>query len=172
METGRNAIAKLLRWIIGLPGTGSDVPLSVTIERIADPSGKAEVWTRNFGGTRFSSRLHVGAKSGLHETFGPITFALGLAARDDGLTLPVTSARCFGLPLPRFLLPLSEAREYADEEGRFRFDVKLTLPFFGLLTHYRGWLVPAGSTCSTSGLTAAVPNEPASDDNAFDSLSI
>jgi NAD(P)-dependent dehydrogenase (short-subunit alcohol dehydrogenase family) len=172
IETGTNPVARLLRWMIGLPGTGRNIPLNFTIERLADQDGKAEIWTRNFGGTRFSSRLHIDAKGVLHETFGAARFALGLAALDGGLTLPVSSARCFGLPLPRFLIPVSEAREYADEEGRFRFDVKLTLPFFGLLAHYCGWLVPAAAACLASGLAAAPRKSPASEDKAFDSLSM
>ena len=43
------------------------------------------------------------------------------------------------------MLPRSEAREDVDEQGRFRFDIRLTLPVIGLLTHYRGWLVPAAA---------------------------
>ena len=33
------------------------------------------------------------------------------------------------------------AREY-EADGRFHFDVPITLPLVGLLIHYRGWLVP------------------------------
>lgn len=142
IATGRNPVARLLRRIIGLPEAGSDIPLTVSVERFDDTEAKAESWTRNFGGVRFTSRLHEEAGV-LHERFGPVTFRLGLAARDGGLELPVVSARCCGIPMPRFLLPRSQAREDVDEHGRFRFDVKLTLPFFGLLTHYRGWLAPA-----------------------------
>ena len=142
ITTGATLMARLLRRIISLPEAGSDVPLSVSVERIEGSSGQAESWTRNFGGARFTSRLHADAGM-LHERFGPITFRLGLSACDGGITLPVVSARCLGIPLPAFLLPRSQAREDVDEQGRFRFDVKLTLPGFGLLTHYRGWLVPA-----------------------------
>ena len=46
------------------------------------------------------------------------------------------------LGLPRFLAPRSDTREYQDEQGRFRFDVRLSLPLIGLLAHYRGWLMP------------------------------
>ena len=44
------------------------------------------------------------------------------------------------LPMPLALAPLMSAREY-EEEGRFRFDVRLALPLLGPLVHYRGWLV-------------------------------
>jgi hypothetical protein len=145
IETGNSFIARLLCKIIGQPPAGRDIPLTLSIERIASPSGPAEIWTRNFGGARFSSRLSTTAGGELWEAFGPFSFRLGLAARGGGLELPVAEMRCLGLPLPSFLQPKSEAREYADIEGRFHFDVKLTLPLIGLLTHYRGWLLPAGS---------------------------
>lgn len=142
IATGGHPVTWLLRRIIGLPEASADVPVTVSVDRFDADGGKTERWTRNFGGIRFSSRLH--AEGGvLHERFGPITFRLGLAARHRGLDLPVLSARCCGIPLPRFLLPRSQAREEVDAQGRFTFDVKLTLPLLGLLTHYRGWLVPA-----------------------------
>ncbi|MDR6871037.1 hypothetical protein J2Y55_002045 [Bosea sp. BE125] len=143
IETGNGVIARLLRKIIGLPPAGRDIPLTFSIERIASPSGPAEIWTRNFGGVRFSSRLSTHAGGELWEAFGPLSFKLGLAVDGGGLELPVATMRCLGLPLPSFLQPKSEAREYADTEGRFHFDVKLTLPVIGLLTHYKGWLLPA-----------------------------
>lgn len=144
IEAGTHPLARLVRRFIGLPPAGSDVPVTVTIERITGADGEAELWTRNFGGKRFMSRLSVDGRGELEEAFGPVRFRLGVAASGDGLALPVTGARCLGIPVPRILLPRSEAREFVDEQGRFRFDIKLSLPFVGLLTHYRGWLVPAG----------------------------
>jgi hypothetical protein len=47
-----------------------------------------------------------------------------------------------GVPVPKVFRPQSDAREFVDEQGRFNFDVKITLPFVGLLAHYRGWLGP------------------------------
>lgn len=145
IEAGTHPLARLARRIIGLPPAGRDVPVTVSIERTIDAAGPAEIWTRNFGGARFSSRLSVDASGALWERFGPIRFRLGLTARDGGLILPVTAARCFGIPLPRVLLPISEAREHIDEQGRFCFDIRLTLPGMGLLTHYCGWLEPKGA---------------------------
>jgi hypothetical protein len=142
VENGRSSVARLIRWMIGLPVTGEDVPVTVSVERTAIETGRAEIWTRNFDGTRFSSRLHLDAEGRLEERFGPITFRLGLAMRQGRVELPVVAARFCGVPLPRLLLPSSEAVERVDEEGRFHFDVKLTLPVFGLLVRYAGWLMP------------------------------
>jgi saccharopine dehydrogenase-like NADP-dependent oxidoreductase len=156
ISTGANPVSRLLRRMIGLPEAGSDVPLSVSVERIEGGAGPAEAWTRNFGGARFASRLYADANM-LHERFGPISFQLGLSADKGGIALPVLSARCFGIPLPAFLLPRSLAREDVDELGRFRVDVKLTLPGVGLLTHYRGWLVPASPSSNKLETTSGLP---------------
>ncbi|POR51412.1 SDR family oxidoreductase [Bosea psychrotolerans] len=161
IETGNGFIAQLLRKIIGLPPAGRDIPLTFSIERIASSSGPAEIWTRNFGGVRFSSRLSTRAGGELWEAFGPLSFGVGLAVAGDGLELPVATMRCLGLPLPSFLQPKSQAREYADAEGRFHFDVKLTLPVIGLLTHYKGWLVPAGGADEARPESAPAASHPA-----------
>lgn len=150
IETGSHPLARLLRWLIGLPSAARDLPVTVTVDRMTDAEGEAEVWTRNFGGSRFSSRLSVDGRGRLEEAFGPMRFGLDVAASADGLALAVSGARCLGIPLPRLLLPRAEAREHADDQGRFRFDIRLTLPFVGLVTHYRGWLAPAGGTVTRS----------------------
>ena len=133
-----NPLAWLIGAIVGFPPASPDVPVTVTIER----SGDGEVWTRDFGGRRFSSRLTL--KDGqLREQFGPLTFTLALSASAQGTAMPVAGWRLFGLPMPRFLAPRSEAFETQDADGAFRFDVRLTLPPGIALAHYRGWLRPA-----------------------------
>lgn len=154
VAVGGSLAARLLHHIIGLPPASRDIPLAVTIDRIDATTGPVEIWTRNFGGRRFASRLSTSPDGALTERFGPLSFKLGLTPADGGLALPVTGLRCLGLPLPRALWPRSESREFVDDEGRFRFDVKLTLPLVSLLTHYRGWLVPAGEA-----LTPPEPDE-------------
>ncbi|GLK57630.1 saccharopine dehydrogenase-like NADP-dependent oxidoreductase [Methylopila capsulata] len=142
VEGGRSPVARLVRWVIGLPRPGADVPVTVSVEREASGGGGEEIWTRTFGGTRFSSRLRRDADGKLVERFGPLTFRLGLAASEGRISLPVLDAQLWGVPLPSLLRPRCEAVERADEEGRFRFDVTLTLPVFGLLVRYAGWLKP------------------------------
>lgn len=142
VANGRNPIARLLRWIIGLPKAGNDIPITVSVDRLTSDGDVAEVWTRNFGGSRFSSRLHLDRQGRLHERFGPVAFRLGADVHHERVSLPIVSARFLGLPLPRILVPHSDAFEETDAEGRFRFDVKLTLPLVGLLVHYTGWLAP------------------------------
>ncbi|MNY78176.1 hypothetical protein D3C86_2183260 [compost metagenome] len=45
------------------------------------------------------------------------------------------------VPLPLWLAPSSEAREWAEGEV-FCFDVPIALPGIGEVVHYRGWLRP------------------------------
>ena len=71
-----------------------------------------------------------------------MTFLLRLAVKDGGLHYPVIAGRCLGLPLPRFMLPHSIAREY-EVDGGFQFDVALYAPLRGgLIVRYAGYLRP------------------------------
>jgi NAD(P)-dependent dehydrogenase (short-subunit alcohol dehydrogenase family) len=139
IENGSSLPARLISRVFGLPQASAAIPVEVSVEREADGS---ETWTRNFGGEEFHSVIKPGSNGRLTEWFGPLGFDLALSASEDGLRPPVTRWRLFGLPMPQFLPPISEATETLDAQGRLQFDVRLTLPFFGLLTHHRGWLKP------------------------------
>ena len=56
-------------------------------------------------------------------------------------------------------MPKSETFEEVGKDGRFRFDVSISLPLIGLLVRYRGWLEPASSAqgFSSTGSPAAAP---------------
>ncbi len=131
-------MARIAAWIAGFAPTGRDVPVEVTI----DADETREIWTRNFAGHRFRSILrHKAGRT--TEQFGPATFTLGLSVDGEELDYPVGAGRAFGLiPIPRFLVPVSVTRERVDPEGRFVFDVRISLRSGALIGHYRGWLVP------------------------------
>jgi hypothetical protein len=145
IEAGRGLLARLIGRLIGLPTSGRDVPVVVSVERVGRRDGRApdEIWTRNFGGKRLTSRLSIGPRGGLTERFGSISFRLMLDARREGLVWSLTGWRCCGVPMPRWLAPRSDAREFASDDGRFRFDVRVTVPLVGDLVHYCGWLKPS-----------------------------
>jgi hypothetical protein len=125
--------------LFGLPTTAADVP--VRVEMRTDRDG--EVWTRDFGGYRFRSRLAPsGWRGRVTERFGPFTFDLVLTASAAGLDLEVIGGRLGLLRLPGILHPVSRATERVDAQGRFCFDIPVVLPAVGLLVHYRGWLEP------------------------------
>ena len=143
VDVGRNFIARLGQWWIGLPKAGRECPLDVIVER----DGDVETWTRVFSGRSFASRL-TGRAGRVEEKFGAISFDLAPSFDGKSVCMPVVGGRFFGLQLPRSLLPKSEAVEYQDEHGRYHFDVKLSLPVLGLLAHYRGWLKPAAGNAA------------------------
>ncbi|MGE7472592.1 DUF4166 domain-containing protein [Bosea sp. NPDC003192] len=143
---GEGRAIELFCRCFGLPAAGSELPVTVSVTRGDSFDDAAEIWTRNFAGQRFHSRLSLDRTGELREAFGPFSFTLAAAGDRERLALPIAAWRVFGLPLPRVLMPSAEAYETVDADGCFRFDVKLTLPFFGLLAHYRGWLKPRGSS--------------------------
>jgi len=128
-------IAALFRF----PKATDDIPVTVTMT----PQRGGELWERRFGDSRFRSFLKVQGGQ-MTERFGPLTFTLGLHVADGMLHYPVRSGRLGPIPLPRFLLPVSHAKEFA-RDGKFHFDVALHAPLTGaLMVHYQGWLVPSG----------------------------
>jgi hypothetical protein len=67
---------------------------------------------------------------------------MDLPVKDGAMGLPVRRGWCLGVPLPPFLLPASDSREYA-QDGAFHFDITLSAPFGGaLIVRYRGSLRP------------------------------
>ena len=98
----------------------------------------AETWTRDFGGHRFRSVLSQRGRW-LSERFGPISFLFDLPADRAGLAMCLRGWRFLGVPLPLAFAPRIEATE-TEDAGRFRFDVKASLPFIGEVIHYSGWL--------------------------------
>ncbi len=76
------------------------------------------------------------------ERFGMLSFRIALPVTEQGLEMPVKRAYCLGIPLPNWLTPRSQTREFVDAQGRFNFDVAVYLPGAGLVVRYRGWLKP------------------------------
>ncbi len=137
-EGAANPLARLAARLFGLPVETADAPLRV--EMRAAPDG-SESWERQWSGRTMRSVLRADG-TGLTEAFGPFTGTLALRRNDDGLALEATGGRLLGIPLPRWLAPISAAREHPDAEGRFAFDVPIAVPLLGRLTRYRGWLAP------------------------------
>ncbi|PTX56692.1 saccharopine dehydrogenase-like NADP-dependent oxidoreductase [Litoreibacter ponti] len=138
VETATSLPARIAAYIGGFPLGGGIVPAEVTIE--AD--GDAETWTREMGHKTFRSTLRYDGTK-MTERFGPLLFDLDLHVENGALRFPVTRGRAFGLlPIPRWMTPVSTTSETADAQGRFRFDVRLTLPWGPLIVHYKGYLEP------------------------------
>lgn len=135
---GGGLLARLIGWAMGFPPALADCEVTVGMER----QGRGEVWRRSFAGRRFRSHLTPAQGGGVHERFGPISCHIGLRVRDGRLEYPLLSGRFLGVPLPRFLIPVSETAEGDDTEGRATFDVAISHPLAGPIIRYRGWLRP------------------------------
>lgn len=141
VSRGQSLWARALAFLFGFPLAAEDVPVTVTMI----PQQGGEIWERQFGTKVFRSNLR--RKAGrMTERFGPFTFQLDLHVADGQLHSPVRAGRLGPVPMPRFLLPQSVAREYACD-GRFHFDVVLKAPLTGsLMVHYQGSLERATPT--------------------------
>lgn len=135
---GTSLLARLAALVFRFPKPGSDVPLTITKTR----TGDGETWERNFAGRRFRSYLTPAKPGHYRERFGPFNYEQELPVKDGSMKLPVRRGWFLGIPLPGFLLPGSDSREFA-ENGRFHFDVGLSAPFTGaLIVRYRGTVSP------------------------------
>ena len=141
IETGGGLLARLIRKFFGFPGAGRDIPVTVSVDR----KGIGETWTRDFDGARFHSRLTYEGSGQVAEAFGPFKILLAIQASGGSVIMPVTGWRIGRVTLPRSLAPMSETREYTEGDDRFCFDVKISMPFAGLVAHYRGWLKPGSA---------------------------
>lgn len=138
-------IPKLIAKFVGFPPSGKNVPLTVSVTKGQTADGcDFEQWTRNFNGKLFQSQLTAERDGTFRERFGPLSFVIDLDAGENGITMPIKNWRIetpFGnIPMPTWLAPKSETREYMNDDGKFCFDVNVSLPMFGPLAHYRGWL--------------------------------
>jgi len=114
-----------------------------TIDMCIAPGGRSDVGRSvTFADKRMTSTLGVADEGIISEQFWPFTFTLKLGTKSMGIQMPVSGWRIGKLRLPSLFAPSSETSEFIDNEGRFRFDVKLSVPLIGLLAHYRGWLKP------------------------------
>lgn len=149
IRRGQGMLARMISALVGFPQAGKQIPVSVTFT----PEKGKERWTRNFGGRRFSSRQSAGRSKDqylLAERFGVVTVALALVLDGGRLALIPRRWHLLGVPLPGFLLPKGQSFE-SEENGRFHFDVEISLPFIGLVVAYKGTLEPAAGSVDHRG---------------------
>ncbi|MEO9650424.1 MAG: DUF4166 domain-containing protein [Roseobacter sp.] len=143
VDRGTGILAKTIGKIFGFPNAGQEIAVTVAIDRFCQADGTlVETWTRSFAGRHMSSNLKAFNEKKITEQFWPFTFILHLDVNAGKIEMPVTGWKIGKLALPTWLAPKSQTSEFVDENGRFRFDVKLTMPLIGMLAHYRGWLAP------------------------------
>lgn len=141
VRRGSGILARLVATLVGFPKAGTDVPLTVSFT----PDSDAERWTRRFGDVCFTSTQSPGSGRDQHllvERFGPISVALALVLDGERLLLIPRRWSLLGIPMPRFLLPTGTSFE-TERDGRFCFDVTVSVPLVGLVVAYSGSLQPS-----------------------------
>jgi saccharopine dehydrogenase-like NADP-dependent oxidoreductase len=131
-------LGALVARVVGLPKAQSVCPAEVAI----NADGERSIWRRRIGGHGFASVLSQPGEGGrIRERFGPLSMDLRLTPESERLVYRVEGWRLGPIPLPRRLAPSTRAHEAVDAQGRFVFDVEISLPLLGRLVGYRGWLV-------------------------------
>lgn len=141
VRRGRGLVAGWIAAMIGFPRQSDQVPVTVTFS----PDGNGERWTRDFGGKTFRSHQSLGSgrDSGLLvERFGVARFSLALLVENGRLLLVPRRWSLLRIPMPKALLP-KEASFESEEGGRFRFDVRISMPLVGSIVAYKGALDPS-----------------------------
>ena len=136
----KNPLAKLIRAFAGIKIKPGQTPVNVHIR--SRPT--EEIWTRNFGGDKFTSRLSRGARKNQHliiERFGPIRVALAITYENDRIAFIPRRWFLWSIAMPQWLLPQGESYEYQQGE-KFHFDVSIKVPIAGVIAAYKGWLKP------------------------------
>lgn len=137
VSRGQSVFAHLGAWLTGLPPTGQNVPLTVTFT----PESDGETWHRSFAGHTFRSHQRAGDGGHILEHVGPVEFTLRPNVVEHRLELHLTAVRFIRIPVPALFHPAIKTCEY-EHEGRYHFSIESSLPWFGLLISYCGWLMP------------------------------
>ena len=129
--------ARAARRLLGLPPPGGEVPLEVAIV----PSPEGELWLRRFANRIMRSRLNASATctDAFDERLGPARLTFSPVPDAGRLRWITRELRLCGLRLP--LRWAGGVRASCGErDGRYDFDIAVTLPGLGLLVAYAGWL--------------------------------
>jgi Domain of unknown function (DUF4166)/Saccharopine dehydrogenase NADP binding domain len=138
VERGKTWLAHLIATIFGLPVSGRDIPVNVSMKQ----SANGEIWKRTFAGRTFSSFLSLGAGRSdklLCERFGPVEFELALVLDEGKLRFIVRGWKLWQITLPLAWAPSGDSYEHA-RDGKFFFNIEIRHPLTGLIVSYSGWL--------------------------------
>lgn len=130
---GRSLAARIVCAVMRFPPEGEHALHASFEERDG-----VERWTRDFSGHAFTSELRQRGER-VVERFGPMRFSFDLPVDTAGLRMVMRGWSVFGIPMPLWLAPRSEAREWAEGDD-FCFDVPIALPGIGEVVHYSGRL--------------------------------
>jgi saccharopine dehydrogenase-like NADP-dependent oxidoreductase len=133
VRRGSSLFARFICTVMRFPPEGAHA-LHVSFEE----RNGVERWIRDFTGHTFASDLSQRGDR-LVERFGPMRFSFDLPSDASGLRMVMRGWSMLGVPMPLWLAPRSEAREWAEGDD-FCFDVPIGLPGIGMVVHYAGRL--------------------------------
>lgn len=140
VRRGEGLLARLLGWVLRLPGAQERVGIELSVERGA----RDERWERRFGGHLLRS-VQWGEGGVLIEEMNLVQCCFRLHAEGGALRFEQVGAkvgvRGFTVPLPRFLWPRVEGRAEG-VGGEVAVDVRIHGPIVGLLVAYEGRVTP------------------------------
>ena len=138
IQHGPHYLARVLARMLGLPRP--DVAAETQLTVTASPDG--ERWQRTFNGRGFTTRQYASNECGVAERYGVLEFRFRLEAPGGSLLYLQREAALMAgavrLRLPGGLAPLVEAREDPAGLNRVNVDVRVILPWIGLLIAYGG----------------------------------
>ena len=140
VKRGKGVIAQLICAAFGFPKVATNVPVEVSFQ----PEDNGERWIRNFGGKIFSSLQQRGKNKNeylLVESFGIFDVGVALVVEAERLYFVPRRWTCFGIPMPKALLPTGRSYE-TEKEGQFCFNIEISAPLIGLIVAYKGSLTP------------------------------
>jgi hypothetical protein len=137
VERGTNPFCKFVAWMMSLPPQGRGHKLKVHFKR----GGGGEHWIRHFGDKTFYSKQWDEDET-LYEQVNITTLAFDIDVSEERLSLKLKQVYTLGLPVGWLFKP-SVIAEEREENGKFRVNVEVHLPLFGLLVKYNGWLEKA-----------------------------
>ena len=135
---GGHALARILARVLRLPRPDAAAETQLTVT--ARPGG--ERWQRTFNGRGFTTQQYESNASGLAERYGVLEFRFRLEASEGSLLYVQREAALIAgtvrVRLPGLLAPHVAAREDPVGLNRVNVDVRVTLPWIGLLMAYDG----------------------------------
>jgi hypothetical protein len=133
VERGRG-LGGLIAMIMRLPKSNQKADLVVTAWHFADQM----VWSRSFDGRVFES-IFKKDDDFLVEQMGPLSLYLQPMCEGGRLVYRLIATQIGPIALPRVLAPSMTAWE-SEKDGKYAFEVSVSLPLLGRLVRYSGAL--------------------------------
>jgi hypothetical protein len=133
VERGKG-IGGLIAAIMRLPKSNPKADLVVTAWHFPDQM----VWSRNFDGKLFESTFKRD-EDFLVERMGPLSLYLQPMCEGGRLVYRLIATQIGPIALPRFLAPSMNAWE-GEKDGKYQFEVSVSLPLVGQMIRYSGAL--------------------------------